>query len=592
MDQILLIGIIALTFAGFAFEWMPIDATAFTCLGALLVCGLITPEEAIAGFSNPAVITVMMMFILSYGLTSTGLINQFAHRISRISGPTHWRGSTLLLLTSGVLSAFINNTAAVAIFMPVGIQLAKHYRFSPSKILLPLSYVSIMGGTCTLIGTSTNLIVSSISEQSGVGAFSVFEFASLGLILFGGGLIYVLLVPLRLLPSRSIISSLTRKYQMGAYLTELRIPKGGGLVGRTVVDEQISERFDLNVLEVLRDGERFSVDLRNTKLEALDEIIVRGSMEDIVSFRDHYDLELLTDVKLHDDDLADESNILFELQLAPSSSLIGRNLKEVDFRRIHGCFVLALNRTGDVIRERLASIPLKQWDCLLVFGPRTRIEAISQNEDFIPLQELELKLRLPKLWWLPVTIIPAVVILSATGAMPLLKASLLGAVAMIVTRSLTIQEAYKAINWTVIFLLASILPLGSAMENTGLTERLGSAIAGLGTELGPYTVLAVIYIATALLSEIASNNSTAVVMAPIAITVAATLGLDAKPFLFAVAFAASSSFLTPMGYQTNAMVFGPGGYRFLDYVWAGAPLKIGFWIISTLLIPVLWPFSI
>jgi di/tricarboxylate transporter len=591
MDQLLLIAIVVFTFAAFAFEWMAIDAVAFTCLGLLLVFNLVTPEEAISGFGNPAVITVMMMFILSHSLTSTGLIDRFAARVARLSGHTHWRGTVLLLLVSGVLSAFINNTAAVAIFMPVAIQLAKKYRFSPSKILLPLSYVSIMGGTCTLIGTSTNLLVSAISEQHGYGAFGMFELGGLGAILFVVGLLYVVVGPLRLLPSRSIISSLTRKYQMGAYLTELRVPAGSSVIGKTVLDEHINERFQLTVLEVLRGEQRLTVDLRNKRFEASDLLIVRGGMEEILAFRDHYELQLITDAKLHDTDLADEENVLFEVQISPMSRLLGQTLIEANFRRIYGLFVLALNRTGEMIQERLASIPLERWDTLLVFGPRKRIEELSGTDDFIPLQELEVKLRLPKLWWMPLAIIPTVVLLAATGIQSILEASILGALAMILTRTLTIQQAYKSINWTVIFLLATILPLGVAMENTGLAERIGLAMGSLGEGSGPLLVLAVIYLVTALLSEIVSNNSTAVLMVPIAITAAGSMGLTPKPFIMAVAFAASSSFLTPMGYQTNAMVFGPGGYRFMDYVRAGAPVKLVFWIVSTLLIPVIWPFT-
>ena len=590
MDQLLLIAIVAVTFAAFAFEWMSIDAVAFTCLGSLVLLRLVTPEQAIAGFANPAVITVMMMFILSYGLTSTGLIDLFAHRVAALSGRTHWRGSALVLAVSGVLSAFINNTAAVAIFMPVASQLARRYDLSPSKILLPLSYISIIGGTCTLIGTSTNLLISSIAVQNGARPISVFELSSLGTILFVLGLAYVMLGPLRLLPSRSIISSLTRKYHMGAYLTELRIPDASPLIGKTVVDEQIRERFELNVLEIVRGEETLAVDLRTTPFRAGDEVIVRGAMEDILALRERYGLRLLADIKLSDEDLADDDNVLFEVQLSPLSRVIGQTLVESDFRRVHGVFVLALNRTGELIRERIASVPLKQWDTLLVFGPRSRIEAMAELDDFVPLQELEIKLRLPRLWWLPLAIIPAVVVAAATGLMTILESSLLGAVAMIVTRTLTIQQAYRAINWTVIFLLAAILPLGSAMANTGLDQRIGHALAGLGDRYGGLVVLAVVYAATALMSEIVSNNSTAVLMVPIAMTVASTLGLHHEPFIMAVAFAASSSFMTPMGYQTNAMVLGPGGYRFMDYVWAGLPLKLLFWLVSTILIPVLWPF--
>lgn len=589
MDQFLLIGIIVLTFLAFAFEWLPIDAVALTSLGLLLVFDLVTPEQAIAGFSNPAVLTVMMMFVLSYGLTRTGLITQFSRKLAQFASSRPGRGSQALLVTSGVLSAFMSNTAAVAIFMPVGMQLANRFKFSPSKILLPLSYISIIGGTCTLIGTSTNLLVSAIAEEKGLSPFGVFEFALLGGLLFVIGLVYLVLGPLRLLPSRTIISSLTRKYHMSTYLTELQVTARSKLLGRTVVEEQLNERFDLHVLEVLRGTQKIAVDLRNTPLQLNDELIVRGGVEDILAFREQYGLHGIADQKLHDEDLSDSNNILVELQISPFSRLAGQTIVEADFRRVFGCFVLALNRTGEMIHDRLASIKLKQWDTLLVFGPRSRIEALYLLDDFVPLQELEQNLRLPKRWWLSVAIIPTVVLLAATGAMSILESSFLGFVAMLVTRSITIQQAYKSINWTVIFLLAAILPLGTAMHNTGLSDRIGRAVAGVGDDFGPLAVLSIIYLATALLSEIVSNNSTAVVMVPIALTVAGTLGVDPKPFVMAVAFAASSSFMTPMGYQTNAMVFGPGGYRFTDYLKAGTPLKLIFWGVSTLAIPVLWP---
>ena len=589
MEIPLLIAIVVFTFAAFSFDWLPIDLVALSCLGLLLLFNLVTPEEAISGFSNPAVITVMMMFILSYGLTHTGLINKFGHRIARMSGSSHWYGSTALMLIAGVLSAFINNTAALAIFMPVAIQLAQHFRVSPSKLLLPMSYISIVGGTCTLIGTSTNLLVSSLATRYGLEPIGVFEFMGLGSVLFVIGAIYVFLVPMRYLPPRSVISSLTRKYRLTAFLTEVMVPDGSALIGQTVLDARISERFNLNVLEILRGEQRISVDLRNTQIESGDQLIVRGQMENIISLKEQYDLLLLTDTKLRDTDLSDENNILAEIQLSPVSRLVGETIKEIDFRRRYGCFILALNRTGEILRKKLADIGLKQWDTLLVFGPRSRVEALYALDDFLPLQELDLKLRLDRRWWVAVLIIPIVVLLAAVGVMSILKASILGFVVLVIAGSVTIQQAYKAINWTVIFLLAAILPLGIAMEKTGLAEQIGRGIADVGQGYGPLVVLSLVYLATALLSEIVSNNSTAVLMVPIAATTAQSIGADPKPFIMAVAFGASASFLTPMGYQTNAMVYGPGSYRFLDYVKFGAPLKIIFWLITTWMIPIFWP---
>ena len=298
---------------------------------------------------------------------------------------------------------------------------------------------------------------------------------------------------------------------------------------------------------------------------------------------------MLTDIKLEDSDLSDENNILSEIQLSPTSRLTGSTIKDIDFRRRYGCFVLALNRTGEMIREKITYIELKSWDTLLVFGPRARVESLYSTDDFVPLEELKLRLRMPKRWWVSMVIIPVVVLLAATGAMPILKASLLGAVALILSRAITIQQAYDSINWTVIFLLAAILPLGTAMANTGLDQVIGLSIADFGQGYGPLMVLALMYLVTALLSEIVSNNSTAVLMAPIAYTAATNLGVDPKPMLMAVAYAASASFLTPMGYQTNAMVYGPGAYKFMDYMKFGAPLKVIFWIISIIMIPKFWP---
>ena len=589
-DIILVLAIIIFTILAFVLEWMNMAVIAMVCSCLLLVFGLITPDQAISGLSNPAVVTVMMMFILSSSLVHSGLVTKLGYRIAERTGGSRWKASVLLLIVVGVVSAFINNTAAVAVLMPVAIQLARHYKFSPSKLLLPLSYTAIFGGTMTLLGTSTNLLVSSLSAQRGAGAFSVFEFLFLGLILFGVGLIYNILVPMRLLPSRVIPTNLTRGYHLSAFLTEVRIPEGSRLVGRTVVEEQISERHQINVLEIIRGKAKIPSDLRNTTLEADDLLLVRGAMENILACKEQYGLLLLTDLKLSDEDLSDQHTILAEVQLSPASQLVGSTLKEIDFRRRFGCFVLALRRTGGLIRDKLARIELAQWDTLLVFGPRSRVEGLTEMGDFVPLGERDLKIRLSARWWVCAVVIPIVVLLAATGVMDILTASFLGAVSLLVSRTITIQQAFHAIDWTVIFLLAWILPLGIAIENTGLAALIGQGLGQVGIEWGPLAMLSVLYLATSLLTSFFSNNATAVLMVPIAFTAAAELQVDVKPFLMAVAYAASASFMTPMGYQTNAMVFSPGNYRFNDYLKVGAPLTLVFWILGSLLIPVFWPF--
>lgn len=586
IDQWLLIGVIAFTITAFVREWLGMDVVAVTTLALLLVFDLVSVEEAVAGFSNSAVLTVMMMFILSEGLVQSGLVTKAGYRIADLTGTSQWVASVLLLVLVGTISGLINNTAAVSVFMPVAIHLARHFGFSPSKILMPLSFVAIFGGTCTLFGTSTNLLVSSLADES----FTVFEFLPLGLVLLVVGLVYTVAVPMRLLPSRRILSSLTRQYHLSGFLTELRVPQGSKLAGRTVVDEQVSSRFHLNVLEVIRSGQKITANLRTERIAAGDILLVRGAVEDIVAFREQFGLLLLTDVKLRDADLSDENTILAELQLSPASDLVGETLKEVDFRRRFGCFVLALNRTGEYIRDKVARVKLRQWDTLLVFGPRSRVEALYDMPDFVPLGERHLKLRVSRRWWVPAGTMAAVVVLSAVRVLPILEAAILGVALLLASRSITARQAYRSIDWTVIFLLAFILPLGTAMESTGLAAALGSWLGEVGIARGPLAMLSLLYLATALLTSFFSNNATAVLMVPIAADAAVRLGVDTKPLLMAVAYAASASFMTPMGYQTNAMVYGPGSYRFTDYLRYGAPLTLVFWLVATFLIPLLWPF--
>jgi di/tricarboxylate transporter len=587
-DQILLIVVIVLTMAAFAREWLPIDLVALSSLALLMLFGLVTPQEAISGFSNEAVITVMMIFVLSEGLLKSGLITKLAHRMAGFSGATHWRGTVLLITVAGFLSAFINNVAALTIFMPVSIHIAKHYRVSASKVLLPLSYATIFGGTCTLIGTSTNLLISSLSGEYGFRPFSMFEFASLGLILFAVGMVYTVLVMMRFLPDRQTGDSLAERY-LGGFLSELDVPEGSKIVGRTIVEERVNERFRVSVLEIVRDRTHLA-EVHAVRLQPGDRLILQGSFDDLVSFSEQSGLQLMSQAD-PDREIESGDNVLMEVQISPVSRLVGSNLRSLDFRRRFGANVLAMRRTGEIIRQQLVQVRLQRWDTLLVFGPRRQVEAFAARDDFVNLQEVGIHLELRRRWWIDLAIMVSVVGLASLGVVSILAASIYGVVALLVTRRLTMQEAYRAINWTVIFLVAAILPMGKAMVNTGLAARVGDLITQASAGAGPLVLLSILYLVTTILTEIMSNNSTAVLMVPVAISVAGTLNADPFPLIMTVAFAASASFLTPMGYKTNAMVYGPGGYRFMDYILFGAPLKVVFWLISVTLIPILWPWQ-
>lgn len=586
VDQILLLLVIVFTMAAFVREWLPIDLVALTSLALMLVLGLVTPEEAVSGFSNKAVITVMMIFILSQGLLKSGLISKLAHRIAGMSGATHWRGTVLLLTVAGILSAFINNVAALTIFMPVSIHIAHHYRVSPSKVLLPLSYATIFGGGCTLIGTSTNLLISSLSDEYGFRPFTMFEFITLGSLLFGIGMAYNVLVMMRSLPDREGEGSLESRY-LGGYLTELEVLEGSKIAGNTIIEEQVNEKFHVTVLQVHRGDENLP-DVHQVALQPGDRLVLQGGVDDIVSFSEQRGLRLLRKAEA-DEEIETGDNVLVEVQVSPSSRLVGGSLKTLDFRRRFGAQVVALRRTGEIIREQLGDVRLDRWDTLLVFGQRTNVEAFALRDDFVNLQELSVHLQLRRNWWISLSIMTAVVVAASLGVLDIMTASILGAVALLVTRRLTMQEAYASINWTVIFLVAAILPMGKAMVNTGLADRVGDLILAASAGSGTFVLLSILYVSTTMLTEIMSNNSTAVLMVPVAIAIAEAMSVDPFALIITVAFAAAASFLTPMGYKTNAMVYGPGGYRFMDYIKFGAPLKVIFWAVSMALIPVIWP---
>lgn len=584
----------------FVTEKFRADLVALMVIGALVVVGLfqhlvswirperwITPEEGIAGFSNPATITVAAMFVLSAGLQKTGAVAWAARLLKPLAA-----SPTLLLLammlTVGVVSAFINNTAAVAVFLPLALAACAGGKVSASKLLIPLSFASQFGGVCTLIGTSTNLLVSSISERAGHGAFSMFEFLPLGLVMLGAGTVYVLVFSRWLLPDRRG-AHLSENYQLGAYITELRVSPGSRLAGQTVTASGFGQKDDVTVLEVLRGGGTLSTPLEEV-VQVGDVLLVRGGARELMDVRSAWKLEIEPEFKLKDSALEAKNLQLAEVLVSPQSSLIDRTLAEVDFRRRYDAIVLAIQAREQTVRTTLNQVRLSFGDALLLLGSKEDIARLRGDPSFLVLEQVEeTSLRRRKIP-IAVGVIAIVVALAAFNVMPILVSAILGCIALVVTRCLTLDEAYAAIDWKVIFLLAGVLPLGMAMERSGAAQLLGQSALGLAGGFGPVVVLAILYLLTAMLTEFMSNNATAVLMSPIALSAAATLGVDAKPLLMAVCFAASTSFATPVGYQTNTMVYHPGGYRYTDFMRIGVPLNLIFWALAVYFIPRFWPF--
>ena len=593
-DIILVLVLLLFGFIMFVTEMFSIDVTAMILLTILFMLGYLTPSEALSGFSNPAVITIAFLFIISRALQKTRILEYLIVRVRRLADKSILIGRAVYLFTIGVASAVVNNTAIVAIFMPVSIRLAQKYKMSPSKMLIPLSYSAILGGTLTLVGTSTNLLVNSIYVKvPGVEPMGMFEFFKYGAILMVVGLLYILFIAPMILPSRTSTSSLTKSYRLGGYLTEMRVTAESPLNGRTCLERGINKNYDVMVLDILRDNKMITNMIRLTKLKEGDVLFVRGTLENFLRMKEIEKVALLTDEKLTQEELEQEDNVVLECLITDKSDLVGKSLMTSNFRRRFGSFILAIRREGTIVREKIAHVILSAYDTLLVYGPKNKVNELSKTNEFVVLGEVDAELRKQRFWWMTIVVIIGTIALAAFGLMPIVKSAMLGVVILLALKILTPQESYQSINWQVIILISALIPVGIVIQKTGtagwIAGLISSATESVPSEWQPRVLLALIYFITIFLTEISSNAATAIIMTPISIAVAQQMGFDPRAFVFAVAFAASASFITPVGYQTNLMVYGPGGYKFSDYIRVGFPLAFIFWIMAIFILPILWP---
>ena len=594
-EILIVLSLIVLAFSLFVTEKFPLDVTALLILSILLIGQFLTIEEAISGFSNPAVITIGLLFILSYALQKTRILEYLIIRINKLVSRSKNLGLGVYLLTIAIASALMNNTAIVAVFMPVTIRLAHQYKVSPSKLLIPLSYAAIMGGTLTLVGTSTNLLVNAIYVDNGGISLGMFEFAQYGWIPLTIGLVYVIWIAPLILPSRTITSSLTKSYHMAGYLTEMKISNDSPLIGKTCRDRNINQNYDVMVLDIQREGYLISTKVGEKIIQAGDILFVKGSVESFLRMKEVEKISLLTDEKLTQKELEQEDNVLMECMLTDKSDIVGKTLMQSNFRKRFRTFILAIRRDGSIIRKKIAHVILHTYDTLLIYGGRKEIDKLASRGDFILLGEVQADLVKSRFWWVSILAIITTIVLAAFGILPILKGAIISAVILLLLRIISPNEAYQSIHWQVIVLIAALIPLGIAIESTGTAAFIGQLISETVSDFSPnkqpYILLGLIYLITMILTEVSSNTATAIIMAPIVMAVTNQMGIDARPFIFAVCFAASASFVTPVGYQTNLMVYGPGGYKFSDFIKVGLPLSIIFWLLAILFIPIIWPFK-
>jgi len=572
----------------FVTEKFSTDIVAILVMIVLLVSRVLTPEEGLAGFANTATITVGAMFVLSAGMFRSGAVSFVGRGLGKLARHSSGLMLFVLMVGVGVLSSFLNNTAAVAILIPVVIVVARRADTSPSKLLMPLSFASMFGGMCTVLGTSTNILASAISEQAGLEAFGMFEFTKLGVIFFAVGVAYMMTVGRKLVPDHRGRGDLTTSFGLGDYLTDVVLQAGSKSVGQPLASAPLVKELGIEVLQIQR-GQDTLRPTSETILREHDVLRIQGNLRTINDLKHRAGVAFGMKVKWRDEDLQSTDTRLVEAVIGPSSPLAGKSLVESRLRENYGASVLAIRHHGTLRHGEFQNIKLMPGDALLIDVPNDQIEHLTQQRVFLVVS----RAGIPRFNWpkaaKALTIVVSVVVVAASGLLPIVAAAAAGALMMVLIGCISTEEAYGAIEWNVLFLLAGMLSLGAAMEKTGASAMLAEGMVNWVGGFGPIALLAAFFGATMLLTEVMSNNATVALLLPIAITTAHSIDANPRAFMFAVVFAASSSFMTPVGYQTNTMIYGPGQYRFVDFVRVGAPLNLIFWVLGTLLIPWFWP---
>lgn len=573
----------------FGTERIPIDIVSFLLVIALVITNTLSVSEAFAGFGNDIVITVAGLFVLTGGLAKTGVVDLVGRRLHRFAGDSEFGITTLIMFAAALSAAVMKNTTTTAMFLPVVLGISARRNISPSKLLMPLAFGAILGGTCTLIGTSTNLAVSGALPRYGMAPFSMFELTKVGVPIVGVGMLYMLLVGLRLLPRRESPQSLTEQYHVRQYMTEVIVLDDSPLIGKTLEKARIGDELDLTVLGILRGTQQYRIAPHpREQIKADDLLLVQGRAEDILRVKSEAGIEIKADFTLSDALLEGGDVELFEAMVPRGSDFIGRTLKRLDFRRRYQLVVLAINRHGVNLLSKISTVRLRFGDVLLVQGKREHVEGLAADDHVLLLEEIsERQARPSKRHW-ALLAFGVFLFFSVTHLVPLAVAVLVGVLILIASRSVRTSEMYEMIEWRLIILIACMMSFGLAMEKTRADQYLADLIVAATGQYGPIAVLAGFFIMTVALTQPMSNQAAALVMLPIAVKSALSLGLNPRTFAVAVTYAASCSFLTPLE-PACVLVYTPGRYRFFDFVRVGSILTIVVFAIVIWLVPIFWP---
>jgi di/tricarboxylate transporter len=591
LEQLTIFGTLLLTLILFITGRWRYDVVALLALLIVTLTGLIPAGQAFIGFSNPAVITVAAVLVLSRGLQNSGIVGIIGDWLALLKGGVVIQ---LAALTSFValLSAFMNNVGALALMLPVVLQIARSKKIPASYLLMPLAFASLLGGMTTLIGTPPNIIAASFRESAGVPPFAMFDFSPVGVGVAVAGILFIIFIGWRLIPVRKSKSNNDGLFDVENYITEVRIPEKSPLSGKRLYEVAEFSKTQALVIGLIRGSERRMEPSAHTKLLQNDILIVSAEAENIKKLVQTTGLDLVPDKEIQQADLDSDEVTLLETVIMPNSMMIGGTPRTLNLRGSYGVNLLAISRQGKLLRQRLDSVRFQNGDVLLLQSHVETIKEVVERLGCLPLAQRDLRLATPKgQMFLALGIFAAALAPSAIGLIPVQVAFTAAVLLMVVTRIINLREAYESVDWPIIILLGAMIPVGMALETTGGAQLIADGILKISSQFPPAFALIVLLVATMFLSDLVNNAAAVVLMAPIALRTAQGMDASIDPFLMAITIGASCAFLTPIGHQSNTLVMGPGGYKFGDYWRMGLILEIIVLVVAIPLIMIFWPLS-